>query len=457
MTQVWKQWEGQVLNGEFPLHEYLGGSEHSGVFLTEDLERGLQKAAIKLALADSENAELQISRWKAAAKLSHPHLIRLFQMGRCQLGHTDLLYVVMEYAEVDMAQILRLGPLPPKETRETFKLILDALAYLHGRDFIHGHLKPTNIMGVDNQLKLSSDGLCWIGQSCGGQGTPGLYDPPEVGSGMNSPAGDVWSLGITLVEALTQRPPVGVGTEDGDPLLPQTLPAPFLDISRNCLRRDPERRWTVAEIAARLEPAAPAIPLPVQGSQIGARTQKVSAKWQYIVSAVAVGVALAVTLASLRLMNRHRAEPKSDQNPVTRSRGPLTQKTGPEQQISSGTRPPPSSLRSLAGPKTPTGGVVQGGVRRKVLPDVPQSARDTIRGTVRVSVKVVLDPSGNVVEAALDSPGPSRYFARLALEAARHWKFWPEEGDGRHVSNEWVLQFKFERTSTEAFPVQAGP
>jgi TonB family protein len=456
MTQAWKQWEGQVLDGEFHLRQYLGGSEHSAVFLTEDWERGLQKAAIKLIPADPENAELQFSRWKEAAKLSHPHLIRLFQMGRCQLGNRDLLYLVMDYAEVDLSQILAHGPLPPEETRDTLKLILDALAYLHGKGFIHGHLKPANIMGVDDQLRLSSDRLCRMGKSSGGRGTPGVYDPPEAASGTNSPAGDVWSLGMTVVEALTQRPPVWVGTE-GEPLLPQTLPAPFFDIARNCLRWDPQRRWTVAEILAQLEPTSPEPPLPVPKPQIIARPQKVFAKWRHIVPTVAVGLALAVILAGPRLLNRHRVKPRPDQKPVTRSTGPLTQRTSEGQQSSSGTRPSPSSLRSGAGAKTPTGGVVQGGVRQEVLPDVPQRARDTIRGTVRVSVKVAVDPSGSVLEAALDSPGPSPYFANLALQAARRWKFRPAEVDGRRVSSEWILQFKFRRTATEAFPVQAAP
>jgi TonB family protein len=457
MNQAWKQWEGQVLDGEFHLLQYLGGSEHSAVFLTEDWERGLQKAAIKLIPADPENAELQFSRWKVAAKLSHPHLIRLFQMGRCQLGNRDLLYLVMDYAEVDLSQILPRGPLPPEETRDTLKLILDVLAYLHGKGLVHGHMKPANIMGVDGQLKLSSDGLCRMGKSSGGRGTPGVYGPPEAPSGTNSPAGDVWSLGITLVEALTQRPPVWVGTEEAVPLLPQTLPAPFFDIARHCLRRDLQRRWTIAEVLARLEPTAPVPPLPVPKPQISASLQKVFAKWRYIVPTVAVGLALVVMLEGLRLLNRHRVQPKPDQNSVTGSTGPLTQKINEEQQSSSGTRPPPSSIRSGAGSKTPVGDVVQRGVRQKVLPDVPQSARDTIRGTVRVSVRVAVDPSGSVVEATLDSPGPSRYFANLALQAARRWKFWPEEVDGRHVSNEWILQFEFSRTATEAFPGQVTP
>ena len=449
MTQDWKQWEGDVLNGKFHLRQYLGGSEHSAVFLTEDREGGLEKAAIKLIPADPENAEHQISRWKAAAKLAHPQLVRLFQMGRCQLGDRDLLYLVMEYAELDLAQIVPSGPFPLEETRETLRLILDALVYLHGKGFIHGHLKPANIMSVDGQLKLSSDGICRVGDSSGGR-TPGTYDPPEAASGTNSPAGDIWSLGMVLVELLPQRTPAWVTTEEGDPVLPQTLPPPFFDIARNCLRWDPERRWTVSEIRARLNPAAPAPPTSVPKPQIGARPQKISTKRRYIVPAAAVAVALAALLAGISLLNRHRAAPPSGENTVTRQAQPPAQKTGGERQTSSATRPHQPSLPSRPGVKTPAGGPVQGGARQRVLPDVPQSALNTIRGTVRVTVKVAVDPSGNVVEATLDSAGPSKYFARLALEAARQWKFSPARNEGGHVRNEWILEFRFQRTGPEA-------
>ena len=54
------------------------------------------KAAIKLIPADSVDAPAQLARWRHAAKLSHPHLIRILEMGRCELDSTPMLYVVME-------------------------------------------------------------------------------------------------------------------------------------------------------------------------------------------------------------------------------------------------------------------------------------------------------------------------------------------------------------------------
>ena len=467
MTEAWEQWEGQIVNEEFHLRQYLGGGEHSAVFLTEHGDREPRKAAIKLIQADPESAELQLSRWELAAKLSHPHLIRLFQMGRCQLGGRELLYIVMEYADEDLSQILPQRPLTPAEAREMLMPALDALAYVHNRGFVHGHMKPANIMAIGDQIKLSSDGLCPKTESGGGSGKPRVYDSPEAASGRTWPAGDVWSLGMTLVEVLTQRLPIWEGTEQGEPVLPDTVPAPFLDLARQCLRRDPERRLAIAEIAARLQQRQT---LPEAQEQMTARPQEAIAKWRYVSLTVAIGLVLAAFFAGPRLLRRRpeaqrapsveseqqRVQPRPKQRAVTLETGKSTQKTGNERHGSSGAAPLPPSLQSGAEKKTTTGGLVQGEVLRQVLPVVPQSARDTIRGTIRVSVKVAVDPSGSVTDAKLDSPGRSKYFANLALQAAQRWEFAPAKVDGRNVSSEWILRFEFEGTGTRVFPVPAA-
>ncbi|MGB9467326.1 MAG: protein kinase, partial [Candidatus Acidiferrum sp.] len=195
MTEASKQWEGQIVGGIFPLRQYLGGSEHSAVFLTEFGEGAPQKAAIKLVPADAATADLQLSRWNFAAQFSHPNLLRLLGTGRCRLGGNDLLYVVMEYAEEDLSQILPQRALTLEETREMQCAVLDALEYLHAKGFVHGDLKPANILASGEHLKLSSDAISHVGESQGSSKRAGVYDPPEAISGMLTPAADVWSLG----------------------------------------------------------------------------------------------------------------------------------------------------------------------------------------------------------------------------------------------------------------------
>jgi TonB family protein len=91
------------------------------------------------------------------------------------------------------------------------------------------------------------------------------------------------------------------------------------------------------------------------------------------------------------------------------------------------------------------------------MPDVSRSARNTIEGKVRVRVRVQVDASGNVVSTKLDSRGPSKYFARVALEAAQGWKFVPAQAKGQAVASQWILGFAFRRSGTEVVPKQVNP
>ena len=101
--------------------------------------------------------------------------------------------------------------------------------------------------------------------------------------------------------------------------------------------------------------------------------------------------------------------------------------------------------------------MVRGKVVQQVLPDAPQKARDTIRGKVRLSVKVNVDESGTVTQATLDARGPSQYFADRTLKAAQLWKFAPTKVDGRNVPSEWLLYFEIDPATTTVHPKQTTP
>ncbi len=183
MSDSWKECEGQVVDGQFPLVEHLGGSDHSVVFLTQRGKNRDEKAAIKFIQADPATAERQLSRWKQASQISHPNLIKLFENGRCQLAGMDLLYVVMEYAQENLAQFLPERALSPAETRDMLEPFLETLTHLHGKGFLHGRIKPGNILAIDDQLKLSSDSLSRIAESQNVVEKPDVYAAPEAADG----------------------------------------------------------------------------------------------------------------------------------------------------------------------------------------------------------------------------------------------------------------------------------
>jgi TonB family protein len=91
-------------------------------------------------------------------------------------------------------------------------------------------------------------------------------------------------------------------------------------------------------------------------------------------------------------------------------------------------------------------------VIHQVIPDVPRNASNTITGKIKVKIRVEVDASGKVMNATLTTPGPSKYFANLALKAAQNWEFAAPQSNGQPTPSTWTLLFEFSRTSTKAFP-----
>ena len=96
--------------------------------------------------------------------------------------------------------------------------------------------------------------------------------------------------------------------------------------------------------------------------------------------------------------------------------------------------------------------LVPGTAIERPLPSVPLRARRTIHGRVKIKVKVAVDPSGSVARATLGSHPTSNYFAGIAMETARRWRFSPAQMNGQNVASEWILKFEFGRARTKISP-----
>lgn len=448
-------WVGRKIDGRFPLIAWLGGSGSTGVFLTEIAGQPpasgdgsasaseSRKAAIKLIVA-SPHAEDRLAMWTRSAALSDSHLVRILDSGHDGIDGAEVVYVVTELAEEVLAQIIPERPLTADETREMLAPVLDALAYLHGSGYIHGHLKPSNILVVDNEVKLSSDGLLAVGKHPNEAFSNDIHNAPEISSGPVRPAADIWSLGVTLVEALTQQQPIWDAASDEDAEVPASLPAPFAEIVRACLHGDPARRCTLGNIRDMLdgkpEPVAPPAAEPVLHApkhphELAERTRPPKIPLVPLIVGFVLLVAIIVGLA----MRSHKTDTAPAQTETT-------------QQVPAAE--PESHTPQQQSPAAATGPAE---VIDRSVPDVPRAASGTIHGRVGVVVRVTVDAAGSVSNAELASRGPSAYFARLALESARNWKFKPAQQSGKPVASTWMLHYEFRRDGTDVKPAQTAP
>jgi serine/threonine protein kinase len=263
ISALWSQFEGQSIENSFQLKQLIGVGGFGGVFLADHVVEGrfVRRVAVKLLLSQPESFERQLGELITATTLQHPHLLRCFHAGSVTFGHTKLLYLVMEIAEESLETRLKKLRLPAQEAIVLTQDIASALAFLHQQKLVHRDLKPGNILRVGQTWKLSDFGT--VRQSAGGatSHTEGLtgtiaYMPPESFDGTVSPAWDMWSLGVLVLEALTGQTPFGdaagrqlmraILTED--PIIPPDLPQPFGEIVRGCFTKEYRERWSAQRV-----------------------------------------------------------------------------------------------------------------------------------------------------------------------------------------------------------------
>lgn len=469
----WKQWEGHVVDGRFHLRQYLGGSAHSGVFLTEYGQETPQKAVIKLVPADSGKAEAWMLRRELAARLSHPGLLSILHVGTCQLDGAGLVYVVMEQVDEDLSQVIPTRPLAPAEAREMLTPVLETLAYIHAEGFVHGCLTPTNIMAAGDRVRISSDGLLRIGESSDDLWALNPNGAPESRAGI-TPAGDVWSLGMTLVEVLTQHAPAWDPAGTCDPVVPEHLEAPFLDIARRCLRSDSRLRCSLEEIALALQPAPPAPqarPSAVKAVPVPKPAVPKTAKQRPYLLPAAAGAVLGVLIFSGVILTRALSSPGTEprrpvpseqaavqEQPGTVAAAPVAKEVAAPGSDKTSDAPAPVPTPAASGPATDNSAerLTTADVIERSVPEVPPQILGTIRGRVTVDVRARVDRSGAVVDAELDSRPGSKYFDKVALEAARRWKFKPASDAGNGVESARLLRFEFRADGCEASSHDTG-
>ncbi|HHY36743.1 MAG TPA: Stk1 family PASTA domain-containing Ser/Thr kinase [Firmicutes bacterium] len=280
--------EGRVLGGRYELLERLGGGGMALVYKAHC--RLLDRlVAIKFLreeyLHDGEFIRRFRREARAAAALSHPNIVSIYDVG--QEGAQQ--YIVMEYVQgCNLKDYLRLrGPLPDEEAVYLGREIARALAHAHDHGIIHRDIKPHNILVTpEGRIKVTDFGIARAISSgtltATGDifGSVHYFSPEQARGGFSGIPSDIYSLGVVLYEMVTgQVPfqaenPVGVAlkhlTEKPQP--PRELNpgvSPELEaIIMKALNKEEEKRYQGAgELLQDLE-ALPSRPVaPVEGSR----------------------------------------------------------------------------------------------------------------------------------------------------------------------------------------------
>lgn len=264
---------GRVLDGRYHLIQLLGQGGAGSVYLAKDTQLFDRPVAVKELIeqfAGEEERADAVARFTAEAqmlvRLSHPNLPDV----RSYFAEGGRHYLVMEYIEghtlLDLLHRAG-GILPPATVLEWGRQICDVLAYLHGRTppVVFRDLKPANIM-LDRygRIKLIDFGTARLFDVSKHTDTLKMgsigYAPPEQyqGQGQTSPQTDIYALGATLHQLLTNQDPSARPFVFTPPSLlrPEISEAASRAVMR-ALNLDPAQRFTSAiEMRRALEQSA---------------------------------------------------------------------------------------------------------------------------------------------------------------------------------------------------------
>jgi len=205
----------RVLSGRYELEEKIGSGGMAEVYRAHD--RLLARPVAIKILHEAYRSDIEfIERFhreaKSAARLSHPNIVSIYDVGVAGNDH----YIVMEYVQSSTLKkkIQDEGPLDILTATQIAKDIANGLTHAHANNIVHCDIKPHNIlMTEDGRAKITDFGIARaVTESTltyGGSviGSVHYFSPEQARGGAITPKSDVYSLGIVLYEMLTNRLP----------------------------------------------------------------------------------------------------------------------------------------------------------------------------------------------------------------------------------------------------------
>jgi hypothetical protein len=263
------------LGDRFVLVRELGPGGMSRVFLGRDevLDRPV---AVKVVEPDPEDPEVGLRfqrEGRAAARLSHPNIVRVYDAGEDELDGNRVSYIVMEYVPSgDFKELMdRCGPLPESMLSRIGADVASGLAHAHERGIIHRDIKPRNVLLDDRGsprladfgIARALDGTTSHNHVGSYLGTAAYSSPEQLRGERVTSKSDVYSLGATLYHAAVGEQPFSGNSLEVANQHILKLPTPprergarigedFEALILDCLAKDPPERPDAARVRERL-------------------------------------------------------------------------------------------------------------------------------------------------------------------------------------------------------------
>src|SRR5215217_6838625 len=273
---------GRVLGGRYRLIAPVGTGASATVFMADDVQLQ-RRVAVKILHPSLAEDAAFLKRFRAeaqaAAALSHPNVMAVYDWGQDGESSTSTPYLVLEYlAGGSLRSMLDRGrQLSPSQALLVGLEASRGLDYAHRRGFVHRDVKPANLLfGEDRRLRIADFGLAraiaeaaWTEPDGVVLGTARYASPEQARGSTVDGKSDVYSLALTLVEAVTGTVPFAADTTVAtlmarlDKLMPVSAElGPLAAVVERAGRPDPAERPDAATLGRELVEAARRLPRP---------------------------------------------------------------------------------------------------------------------------------------------------------------------------------------------------
>nr|MBA3607541.1 protein kinase [Chthoniobacterales bacterium] len=466
--------KGQKLFGRYALVKILGRGGMGVVWLArdEELEREVALKFLPDPVIHDRGVLNDLKReTRRCLELTHPHIVRIHDFVQDERSAC----ISMEYVDGDTLSNLRADKehkvFEPNEIATWTSQLCDALDYAHNRArIIHRDLKPANLMvNQRGEIKISDFGIARsLGDSVsrltmeqGRSGTLVYMSPQQLDGARGTHLDDIYSLGATLYDLLTSKPPFYSGNLDRQihvrsaqsmterrkdlNIEPASVPTVWEETIAACLAKDPAKRpQSAVEVAQRLG---------LSGSPSGIATARLGKRsWRPVLVASGIAALLLLIVGGWYLSARWRA-------PVA------TKVEAPAPQAAASKSVAVLPFENLSAEEE--NAVFAGGVHREVLSDLAKIAELKVisrtsvmqyqAGTVR-NVKDIARELGvaYVVEGSVQRAGERVRVTAQLIDARTDTQLWGETYD-RQLADVFAIQSEIAQKITAQLGAKLSP